>query len=344
MKRVMVALYSIAVTAFAYAQPVLSVYVWSSSLPNWTVKQFTKETGIPVSVSYYDSNEALYAKLQGNPDLPYDVVFPSSYFIGRMVKAHLLQSFNKALIPNAAYLDKHLLNQRFDPENRYSYPYMYGMTGIAVNDRYIKPSALSHWKDFWSPRFRHQILWLNDVREVFSIALIRLGYSINDKNPEHIKQAYELLKKALPNVKVINSDAMQSMMIDEDVTIALAWALSAYEASQSNSHIRFVVPKDRFALWLDCMAIARGSKHPKLAAQFINFLMRPDVAAHVMRDKGVSMGNLKALPLLPVSLRTNPMLNPPQALIARGEIQDDVGEARKWYAKYWLKLRLSVAR
>lgn len=342
MKRVIVLIGVLALSVSALASPVLSVYVWSSSLPSWATRQFTKETGIPVSVSYYDSNEALYAKLKGNPGLPYDVVFPSSYFIGRMVKAHLLQPFQKHLIPNAVYLDKHLLNQGFDRDNHYSYPFMYGITGIAVNDQYIKPSSITRWKDFWSPRFKRHILWLNDVREVFAIALIRLGYSINDRNHEHIKQAYELLKKALPNVKVINSDAMQSMFIDEDVTIGLAWALSAYEASQSNAHIRFVIPRDRFALWLDCMAVAKGSRHPRLAATFINFLMRPDVAEHIMRDKGVSMGNLGALPLLPKKLRDNPMLNPPPSLVARGEIQDDVGEARKWYARYWLKLRLSV--
>ncbi len=343
MKKSLLGLFLLFHAAFAMAKPTLYVYQWINSIPDSVYKQFTKETGVPVDVSYYESNEAMYAKLKGNPSLAYDVVFPSSYFIKRMVKAHLLDHIDSSIMTHTQGIYKKFIHQPFDPNNDYSYPLTWGMTGIAVNDKYIPLSKITAWKDLWSPSYRHQVLWLNDIREPFSVALIRLGYSVNDQNPTHIKQAYALLKKGLPNVKVINADAMESMFIDEDVFLGMAWSPDTYQASQSNPHIHFVIPKGRYPLWLGCMAIPQGSRHPKLAMTLLNFLLRKDISAQIITGMGYAVTNQEAVKSLPISWQEKRFVNPSKSLLARGEIEGDVGDkARQWYEHYWLELRLSV--
>ncbi len=326
----------------ADAQQVVNVYNWANYMPDSVLREFTEKTGIQVNYAQFDSNETMYAKLKGNPKVGYDIIFPSSYYIHRMAKEGMRLPLNKKLIPTTQDLRPALMARPFDPTNKYSLPYVWGATGIVYNDQYHDGEKLKNWSDLWKPRYKNQLLLLNDDREVFSIALMQLGYSINDRNKEHIKQAYLLLKKLMPNVKVINTVSSDNLFLDEDVTLGINWNGDMFQVQKENSHVKFIYPNKHFVMWIDCVAIAAHAPHPTAAMKFINFIMSPKIAAEISRSTGYSPPNTKAMALMPKSDQDNPTFNPPASVLKRAEMQTSVDGALQWYTYYWEQLKLSV--
>ncbi len=320
---------------------VLNVYTWSNYIPNTVVAEFEKKTGIKVRVNEYDSTETMYAKIIANPHSEYDIVFPSSYYVARMRKDHLLLPLNFNALSNVKYLNPHLLNQSFDPHNQYSLPYTWGTTGILFDKRYWNPKQISKWSDLWQPRFVNQLLLYDDAREVFAMAFIVLKTNINQTDPSQIAKAYQQLKGLIRNVRLFNSDAVINIYADDDATIGMAENGDALLAEESNPNLKYIYPEDGFSIWIDCMAVLKYAPHPKEAMQFINFLMQPNIAKEIVLAQGFSTPNLAAMALLPKSERENPVFNPPASTLQRGQMQDDIGDAVMIYQKYWQWLKLA---
>ncbi|MCH9770310.1 MAG: extracellular solute-binding protein, partial [Gammaproteobacteria bacterium] len=181
---------------------------------------------------------------------------------------------------------------------------------------------------------------LNDPREAFAMALLTLGYSINDHNPKHIQQAYKKLQQLLPNIKVFNTNAIINIYTDQDASIGMSWNGEANIASRGNPNLVYIYPQNGFSIWLDCLAIPKYAPHLKNAYRFINFLEQPKIASLIAIADGYSTPNLAALKYLPKSYRDNPMINPNQKTLQRGHIQLYIGKARKLYQHDWERLKL----
>jgi spermidine/putrescine transport system substrate-binding protein len=182
---------------------------------------------------------------------------------------------------------------------------------------------------------------LNDSREVFSMVLLSLGYSINDRDPKHIKQVYNKLIELLPNIKLFNNDAVASTYIDEDATMGMAWNGDAYLASKENPNIVYTYPKEGFVIWIDCFALPKYAPHLENSYRFINFLLRPDISEIITRAVGFSTPNQAAYNLLPPEIRNNPMQYPDKKLLLKkGQYQRYLGgPLTALYEKYWELLK-----
>lgn len=319
---------------------IVNIYNWSSYISSDVLKEFTQETGIKVNYTTYDSNETLYAKLKANPHTGYDVIVPSTYFVDRMRQQGMLQALDKSRLPNFKNLNPALLNKSYDPDNRYSIPYFWTSTGIVVNSKLHTPQQLQAWADFWNPRYRKQLLLLDDVREVFSMALMALGYSPNDIDPEHIRLAYLKLKQLMPNVRLFNNDGVKSLFIDEDLSVGMAWNGDIYQAALENPALRFIYPKEGFVISIDSMAIPIGASHVNNAYIFINFILRPDIAKKMSLATGYPTPNLAAYKLMPKAILNNSMIYPDKKTLQRSVVQVDVGAAESIYQHYWELLKI----
>lgn len=329
-----------AFASHAASENVVNVYAWSSEVPDAVIQQFEKETGIKVNFSTYDSNEVMYAKLKTNKHSGYDVVEPSSYYVDRMRRQSMLEPLDKLKLKNLHNINPAFLNQAYDPKSEYSIPFIWGVTGIFVNKDYYESKNITRWSDLWNKKYLEQLMLLDDSREVFSMALRVLGYSVNDNNPEHIKQAYLKLKELLPNVKIFSS-AVLSILIDEDTTIGMAWNGDVYKASRENPNLKFIFPKDGFVIWVDNFAIAKDAPHRDNAYKFLDFLMRADVARDAVLDNSFPTANLAAQKLLPAQMKNSPVAYPSREVLSRGEFQTDVGDAAlDLYEKYWERLKM----
>lgn len=319
----------------------LNIYNWSDYLPEEVLQQFEQETGIHINYSTYDNNETMYAKLKANPDIGYDIVVPSTYFIDRMKSEQMLMPIDKSRLTNFNNLNPALLNKSFDPNNQYSIPYLASSTGILYNDQYYPVGSIHNWTDLWNKKYQNQLLILDDVREIFSVALLALGDSPNTADPEQIKAAFDKLKMLLPNIKLFNDEAVKAIYIDEDATVGMAWSGDAYQAAQENPHLHFIYPNDGYLISEDSMAIPAHAPHIDNAYLFINYILRPEVAAKIAMNTGYTTPNLMAKNYLPRSVRESSIMYPDAKVLARGQFQLDVGNATDLYEHYLELLKLS---
>ncbi len=328
-------------TGYAENSKILNIYIWGNYLPNEVIRKFTKETGIKINITEYDNNETMYSKLKALKKTGYDITVPSSYYVERMAKQGMLHPLDKKQLSNLYNLNPALLNKAFDPNNIYSVPYLWGSTGIIINAKYVNSKKITSWQNFWDPEYRDQLMMLNDMRDVFSIALLTLGYSINDTNPKHIEEAYLKLKALLPNIKIFNIDTVPNIYIDEDAVIGVAWSGDYKLAHNENPSLRYIYPKEGFSTWLESLVILKDAPHIDNAHKFINFILRPEIAQKISLSLGYSTANQTAVKMMPLTLQRDSVANPNPEIMKRGEIQSDLDpETRRLYEKYWEKLKI----
>lgn len=327
-----------AISLFAN-EKILYVYNWSEYMPKSVLTNFTKETGIKVKYSTYDSNEAMYAKIKTAGNSGYDVIVPSTYFVNKMSKEGLLSKIDKTKLPNYKNLDQKLLSKPFDPNNDFSIPYLWGSTGISYNANLIKENIVS-WNDLWNPSYKNSILLNDDMREVFGMALKVLGYSANSTNPKEIEQAYNKLKELLPNVKMFYSESQKQVYLNEEVKLGMNFNGEGFMANEENQNIKFIYPKEGILLWIDSLVIPKGAKNIDNAHIFINYLLKPEVSKIISEEIGYPSPNAKTLELLDEKTRNNKIIYPKDEDLINSEFQTDVGaDILPIYEKYWEMLK-----
>lgn len=329
------------VSTFAHATTI-NVLNWSGYLSSDTLKQFEAKTGIHVNYNTYDSNDELYTKIKLQPGT-YDLIVPSSYMIARMRKQGLLEKIDKSKLNYLKDINPFLLNTPDDPNSLYDIPYFWGSTGIAINTLYFKKSSIDSWRDLWQKRFHGKLILPDEAREVFGATLKSLGYSSNDENPKHIKEAYLKIKALLPNVKLFNEDAESNLFIDEDVTAGIILNGDADHAHHENKFVQFIYPKEGVIVWLDAMAIPKNAPHLKATYQFINFIMQPKIAKEIALSMGYSSPNLAAIKLMPAAVQHNLTLYPKKYQLKHATFESEMSnKMRTLMENYWLKLKLEA--
>ncbi|MCG6215192.1 extracellular solute-binding protein [Vibrio furnissii] len=318
----------------------LYFYNWSEYIPNEVLEDFTKETGIKVIYSTYESNESMYAKLktQGSG---YDLVVPSTYFVSKMRKEGMLREIDKSKLSHFSDLDPNYLNKPFDPDNKYSIPYIWGATGIGINTDMLDKSSVKNWGDLWDAKWEGQLMMMDDAREVFHIALSKLGYSPNTTDPKEIEAAYHELRKLMPNVLVFNSDFPANPYLAGEVSLGMLWNGSAYMAREEGAPIEIIWPEQGTIFWMDSIAIPAGAKNVEAAHKMIDFLLRPENAAKIALEIGYPTPVKTAYSLLPAEFAHDPNVFPPQSVMDSGVWQDEVGEAAALYEEYFQKLKVN---
>lgn len=325
-------------TTFA-AEKVLNLYIWSEYIPDEVLADFTKQTGIKVNISTYDSNEAMYAKVK-LVKKGYDLIVPSSDHVGLMRREGLLLPIDLKKISNFSLINPRFTDQSFDPHNQYSVPYMWGSTALVVNTSMVPADTVQNTADLWKPVLKDKLILPNDLREVMGIGLKVLGYSINDTNPEHLRQAYEKLKTLMPQVRVFDSDSPKAALLSGEVAAGLVYNGEAYIANKENPAIHYVYPPKGFSLWVDSLCIPKGAEHIEAAHAFINYVLQPKVSAAISEAMGYSSPVPQAVTLLPQAMQSNMIVNPTPEMVAKGEFLDRLdNKTMKLYEQYWVRLK-----
>jgi spermidine/putrescine transport system substrate-binding protein len=317
----------------------LNVYAWGGYLPETSLKAFEKQEGVTINYSTFENNESMYTKLKLLKGSGYDVVFASAYFIEKMGREGLLAKIDHAQVPNMQDTMQGLLGQAHDPKNDYSLPYIWGVTGISYNASMVE-QPVTKWADLWDPRYEQQVMLIDDIRDVFGMALKMNGHSVNSKNEAEIKQAYESLVALKNNVLLYNSDAPQVPYVSGETSVGMQWNGNAYQGQVEMPELKFVMPEEGAVLWMDNFTIASGSEHKALAHKFINFMYQPENQAEIVNSLGYASATNAGRNLLPDELKNNPTIFPAKEDMEKGEFINDVGaETLAIYDKYWQSLR-----
>lgn len=325
----------------AKANDTVYLYTWTEYVPDGLLDEFTKETGIKVIVSSLESNETMYAKLktQGAGG-GYDVIAPTNYFVSKMAREGMLMPLDHSKLPVIKELNPDWLDKPYDKGNKYSLPQLLGAPGIAYNTQTYKGADFTAWGDLWKPEYAGKIQLLDDAREVFNIALLKLGQDPNTQDPAIIKQAYEELLKLRPNVLSFNSDNPANAFISGEVELGQLWNGSVRIAKKEQpGAIDMVFPQEGPVLWVDTLAIPSTSKNPEGAHKLINYMLGAKTAEKLTLEIGYPTSNIEALKSLPPEITEDASIYPTSEVLQKSHWQDDVGDAIEYYEKYYQELK-----
>lgn len=327
--------------AAAPANDTVYLYTWTEYVPDGLLDEFTKETGIKVIVSSLESNETMYAKLKTQGAAGgYDVIAPSNYFVSKMAREGMLYELDHSKLPVIKELDPDWLNKDYDKGNKYSLPQLLGAPGIAYSTKAYKGSDFTSWGDLWKPEFAGKIQLLDDAREVFNLALLKLGKSPNTQDEADIKAAYEELLKLRPNVLSFNSDNPANSFISGEVELGQLWNGSVRIAKKEQPGvIDMVFPQEGPVLWVDTLAIPKTSKNPEGAHKLINYMLGAKTAERLTLEIGYPTSNVEAKKVLPKEITEDPAIYPTAEVLKAAHWQDDVGDAVEFYEKYYQELK-----
>jgi spermidine/putrescine-binding protein len=314
-----------ATTQGAAGERVLNVYSWSEYLPQDIRDQFTAKTGIKVNLTLYESNEMLLDKLQAGVS-DFDLVVPSDYTIAILKRQNLVQPIDQSKISNWKNLDPRLLGRPYDKENRYSMPLFWGTTGIGYDKRAV--GTVDSWQAMFDEKYAGKILMLKDARECLATALKLMGKSINEKDPAILRQAGERLKQQKRLVKVYTSDDFDQTLGRGDVLLAHGFnGQFAKLIATDPARFAYVVPKEGGTMWIDSMCIPAKAKHVEAAHAFLNYLLDPDVGANLVNQVNYASGNQAARAKIKPSILNDKAVYPPDDVIKRCEVMEDLGDA-----------------
>lgn len=324
---------------------VLTIYNWGDYIDPALIRQFEKEYGYTVNYETFDSNEAMYTKIkQGGTH--YDIAIPSDYMIQKMRRNHLLVPLDHQKIKGLHHIQDVLLNQPFDPNNRYSIPYFYGTLGIAYNQKLLpKGVKITSWNDLWNPQLNNQMMLIDGSREVMGLALNSLHLSLNSKNNQQLKQAYDKLCRLVPNVKAIVADEMKIYMKQEEASVAVTFSGEAREMMNENKNIQYIIPKEGSNLWFDNMVIPKTVNNKQGAYDFINFMLEPKHAAQNAEYIGYATPNETAKQYLPKAITRNTAFYPTKEMFRHLEVYEDLGSHYlNIYNDYFLEFKIHVPK
>jgi putrescine transport system substrate-binding protein len=285
--------------ALAADPKVLNVYNWSDYIADDTLKNFEKETGIKVNYDNYDSNEVLMAKLvAGNSG--YDIVVPSSHFAKLQIQGGLLQKLDRAKLTNWGNLDPTLLKslETVDPGNQYLVDWLWGYVTVGINKDKVKaalgnlPMPDNAWSLIFDPKYASKLKscgvnFLDSASEVLPVALMYVGKPAYSGNAADYDAAAKMLASVRPYVTRFSSSGYINdlaggslcavMGYSGDINIARARAIEANP--KQPPAIEALIPKGGATLFFDTMAIPKDAKNVENAHLFINYILRPEVAA-----------------------------------------------------------------
>ncbi|HPZ10455.1 MAG TPA: spermidine/putrescine ABC transporter substrate-binding protein [Candidatus Eremiobacteraeota bacterium] len=315
----------------------LFVYNWPFYISDNVIKGFEQEFKIKITYDNYSSNEELLAKLHAGAS-GYDLIFPSDYMVAIMINENLLEELDLTKITNFKNLDEKFKNLSFDPNNRYSIPYLWGTSGIGYNTEKVTDKVLS-WQILWDEKYKDRISMLDDVRSIANPALKILGYSINTTDPGQIKEAKELLLKQKPLVKAYTSDTYVDFLKSGDVWLSEGYSGDVFQVIKEHKVIKYAIPEEGTELWVDNMCIPRGSKNKESAEMFIDFLLRPEISAEISNTTWYANPNSASYKFINPEITKDKSIYPPQEIMDKCELLKDLGEANKLYEALYNELK-----
>ncbi len=336
----------------------VNLFVWTEYVPQDIFDCFEAVYGVKVNRTEYSSDEEMYAGLNEHPGT-YDVVLPTDYIVGQMLRQGMVEKLDKSKLPALQYFDPNYLNLAFDPGNIYTIPYQAGTDSIVYNADKVKNPPKSY-ADLWNSEFVNsgRMIVLDDSRAIIGVTLLTLGYDVNTLDPIQLDAAETKLAELVKGIKQYDSDSPKTALMDGDVDLGITWTGDAELAHRENPAITFVYPTEGPIIWQDNYAIPKDAPHMDAAYAWLNYSMQPDVFWLMLRDFPYTNPNKAALDFARTShfkiqdqngqettpaelyqaYMDSPITNTPPEVLKMGHRIEDVDEAKPLYDMLWTKV------
>jgi putrescine transport system substrate-binding protein len=328
---------SLAAATFAFAaqaqERVVNVLNWSDYIDDSLIAEFTEKTGIRVVYDVFDSNEILETKLLAGGS-GYDIVVPTSNFLIRQIEAGVYQKLDKSKLPNLSNMWDVVTSRvvKYDPGNEYSINYMWGTVGIGYNQKKVKEALgidkIDSWDVFYKPENLAKLAGcgvyvLDSPTDLIPTTLKYLGLDPESKSAEDFAKVEETLMAIRPSIRKFHSSEYINALANGDICLAVGWSGDVFQARDRAAEadqgvvIDYVVPKEGAEMWFDQMAIPADAKHVAEAHEFLNYMMKPEVAAKATNYVYFANGNKASQELIEKEIMENPPIYPDEATLQK---------------------------
>ncbi|MDC7787171.1 polyamine ABC transporter substrate-binding protein [Rhodoplanes sp. TEM] len=313
---------------------VVNVYNWSDYIAPDVVEAFSRETGIKVRYDTFDSNDTLETKLLAGRS-GYDVVVPSAFFLERQIKAGVFLPLDTAKLPNLKNVWPEIATRvaTHDPGNRYSVNYLWGTVGIGYNvakaREILGPDArIDSWDVVFKPENLQKfkacgVHMLDSADDIMPAALHWLGLDPNSTDPKDLERAAEVLAKIRPSVRKFHSSEYLNALAGGEICLVVGFSGDIMQSrkraaeAKTGIEIGYAIPKEGAQMFFDQLAIPKDAEHVAEAHAFIDYLLRPDVAARTSSALSYANGNLASQPLIDKAVLEDRTIYPDPATMAR---------------------------
>ena len=351
MKKLLPLLASLLLVMPALAKDEFHLYNWNNYIAPETIKRFEDSCKCEVVQTYYSDNEELLAKLAAGAK-GYDMLVPTSNAVEALIKGKQLKAIDKSQLPNLKNINPVYLDTPFDPGNKYSVPYAMSTTIIGYNEQKIKELGLptDTWAVIFDPKYlqklKGRVTVLDSSSELFAAALKYLGYSANDVDEKHWKEAADAIKKAKPYWAAFNASSYI-----KELTVGNIWLVHGYsndifqanldaQAAKRSFRILQGMPKEGAVLAVDNMVIHKDAPRPDLAHKFMNFMFEGKNSSELTNLIGSGNPNLDAVNYIKPEILKNPAIFPDKAVAAKLEqLKELTAAQRRLRNRMWTEIK-----
>lgn len=316
------------------------------------LKELQNRVGITFIYVTHDQEEALTMSdrigVMNNGELlqvgaaGFDVIVPSDYMVDIMIGEGLLAELDKSKLTNIGNLDPRFTDPPFDPGMEHCAPYQWGTTGIGYNSEFFDEPPNS-WAYIFDPEvaveFAGKMTMLNDSREAFAAVLKYLGYSVNSTDQAQLEAARDLLIQQKQWVMSYDSEQYEDLMSADETVIAHGWSGDFFTAAVDDERIWYAIPEEGGVVWVDNMCIPATAPNPDAAHLFIDYIMRPEVAAKVTNFTWYASPNTAAEAFILEDILGEPAIYPPPEVMSRLEFIEDVGDTAPLIEQFWTEVK-----
>ena len=317
---------------------VLNVLNWSSYIPSDVITNFEKETGIKVNYMTYSSNEELLAKISMAKPGTYDLIFPSDYMVEIMISRGVIEKIDKSKLKNIDNLDVSYMDMEYDPGNIYTLPFIATSTVISVNREFIDDNITSY-NDLLNPKFKGEIVLIDDQRIIIGMALLANGFDMNSTDSTELRVAKKWLLKLKNNLKAYDSDSPKKFLISKEASLAVLWNAEGALANIENDKIENIFPVEGTALSTDNFAIPKGAKNISELYEFIDYILRPDVMAEIINFYPYKSINTLSYNYFSDEYKNNLAANFSSDVVRNGHFVKNIGEYISLYDKICAEIK-----
>ncbi|MBS0449583.1 MAG: extracellular solute-binding protein [Proteobacteria bacterium] len=286
------ALAAVALTAHAQDKT-LRLITWADYAPADVVAQFEKETGIKVEITL-SNNEEMISKLRATGGAGFDLAQPSQDRIagpqqefGIYKPIDLAKVKTEQFIP--AMLDATKKNTTVDGKV-YGLPHIWGTDGLVVN---TKTAQMADYPDLCKPEYKGKtsVRLKRPTLLAFAFASGKDPFALYN-DPKAYTALMDGIGKQLAackaNLKFFwdNKDQLLNGMRTGEVVGAMMWDTGGWKLNKDDPAIQFIAPKSGALGWIDTYALPARGKNDAAAYAWINFNMRPEIAAKVAGSAG----------------------------------------------------------
>ncbi len=314
----------------------LNLFIWTEYIPDSVIEGFEKETGIDVQMQTFSSNEEMLAKVQGSNPGAYDIVVPSDYMVENMISQDILLEMDESQLTNLGNLDPAYLNPSYDPESKYSIPYMGGAGVIVYNKNMVEEGAdFTDYDELFKTVYNNSMVVLDDFRSIVGITALSMGYDFNETDETKLGEVKEKMLTLKPNIKSFDSDSPKTLMITEETAVGLMWSGEAALALSENENLDIAFPEKGMYLFLDNLCITKDAKNADNAYKFIDYVLKAEVNKEISTEFPYLNPNSAGVALMEDAYKNNKAIVIPPEEIAKGYYVKNIGKTVDLYSEIW---------